>query len=73
MGNKINIWYFSSFIISIIVAVPIITVFSSFFETTGDYVSVLKNTFLLDYIYNSLILLTGVLTLTFIIGVGCAY
>ena len=73
MGNKINIWYFSSFIISIIVAVPIITVFSSFFETTGDYVSVLKNTFLLDYIYNSLILLIGVLTLTFIIGVGCAY
>jgi len=73
MGNKINIWYFSSFIISIIVAVPIITVFSSFFQTTGGYVSVLKNTFLLDYIYNSLILLTGVLTLTFIIGVGCAY
>ena len=73
MGNKINIWYFSSFIISIIVAVPIITVFSSFFEITGDYVSVLKNTFLLDYIYNSLILLIGVLTLTFIIGVGCAY
>ena len=73
MGNKINIWYFSSFVISIIVAVPIITVFSSFFETTGDYVSVLKNTFLLDYIYNSLILLMGVLTLTFIIGVGCAY
>ena len=73
MGNKINIWYFSSFIISIIVAVPIITVFSSFFEITGNYVSVLKNTFLLDYIYNSLILLTGVLTLTFIIGVGCAY
>jgi len=73
MGNKINIWYFSSFVISIIVAVPIITVFSSFFETTGDYISVLKNTFLLDYIYNSLILLMGVLTLTFIIGVGCAY
>ena len=73
MGNKINIWYFSSFIISIIVAVPIITVFSSFFEITGNYVSVLKNTFLLDYIYNSLILLIGVLTLTFIIGVGCAY
>ena len=73
MGNKINIWYFSSFVISIIVAVPIITVFSSFFETTGGYVTVLKNTFLLDYIYNSLILLTGVLTLTFIIGVGCAY
>ena len=73
MSNRINIWYLSSFLISIFVAIPIITVFSSFFQTTGDYVSVLKNTFLIDYIYNSLILLTGVLTLTFIIGVGCAY
>ncbi len=73
MSNRINIWYFSSLLISILVAIPIITVFSSFFETTGDYVLVLKNTFFIDYIYNSLILLTGVLTLTFIIGVGCAY
>ena len=73
MGKKINIWYFSSFLISITVAIPIITVFSSFFETTGDYVSILKNTFLLDYIYNSTLLLVGVLILTFVIGVGCAY
>ena len=73
MGKKINIWYFSSFLISITVAIPIITVFSSFFETTGDYVSILKNTFLLDYIYNSILLLVGVLILTFVIGVGCAY
>ena len=73
MGKKINIWYFSSFLISIVVAIPIITVFSSFFETTGNYSSILKNTFLYDYIFNSLLLLFGVLILTFIIGVGCAY
>ena len=73
MGKKINIWYFSSFLISIVVAIPIITVFSSFFETTGNYSSILKNTFLYDYIFNSLLLLIGVLILTFIIGVGCAY
>jgi len=73
MGKKINIWYFSSFLISIAVAIPIVTVFGSFFETTGNYVSILKNTFLLDYIYNSIFLLVGVLILTFIIGVGCAY
>ena len=71
--RKINIWYVASLSISLIVAVPILTVFSSFFETTGDYSSVLKNTFLYDYIYNSLTLLIGVLFLTFIIGVGCAY
>ena len=73
MGKKINIWYLSSFLISIIVAVPIVTVFSSFFETTGNYSSIISNTFLYDYIFNSLILLIGVLILTFIIGVGCAY
>ena len=71
--RKINIWYVSSLLISLVVAAPILTVFSSFFETTGDYSLILKNTFLYDYIYNSLILLIGVLFLTFIIGVGCAY
>jgi iron(III) transport system permease protein len=71
--KKINIWYLASLSISLIVAVPILTVFSSFFETTGDYSLILKNTFLYDYIYNSLTLLIGVLFLTFIIGVGCAY
>ncbi len=73
MGKKINFWYISSFLISIAVAIPIITVFSSFFETTGNYSSIIKNTFLYDYIFNSLMLLIGVLILTFIIGVGCAY
>ena len=71
--GKINIWYISSLFISLVVAAPILTVFSSFFETTGNYSLILKNTFLYDYIFNSLILLIGVLFLTFIIGVGCAY
>jgi iron(III) transport system permease protein len=71
--RKINIWYISSLLISLVVAAPILTVFSSFFESTGNYSIILKNTFLYDYIYNSLILLIGVLFLTFIIGVGCAY
>ena len=71
--KKINIWYLSSFIISIVVAIPIVTVFSSFFEATSNYSSILKNTFLYEYILNSLFLLSGVLFLTFIIGVGCAY
>ena len=74
MGIKnINIWYLSSLLISIIVAIPIVTVFSSFFETTGSYSSIIKNTFFYNYISNSLILLIGVLILTFAIGVSCAY
>ncbi len=71
--NKLNIWFLSSFFISIFVAIPILTVFVSFFEDTTRYFEILKNTFLLEYIFNSLILLIGVLFLTFILGVGSAY
>ena len=71
--NQLNKWYFSSLLISVFVAIPIITVFISFFETTGNYSSILKETFLYEYISNSIFLLSGVLLLTFIIGVGSAY
>ena len=74
MGIKnINIWYISSLLISIAVAIPILTICVGFFENTSGYYSILKNTALIDYINHSLILLFGVLTLTFIIGVGSAY
>ncbi len=73
MLKRINIWYLSSFIISIVVVIPIITVFSSFFEDTSQYFEILKKTFFIEYIINSLILLIGVLFLTFILGVGSAY
>ena len=71
--KKINFWYINSFLISILVALPIITVFLGFFESTSDYFSLLKNTFLIKYISNSVLLLVGVLFLTFIFGVGSAY
>ena len=47
--KKVNIWYISTFLISIIVAIPIVTVFSSFFETTSNYSIILKDTFLYEY------------------------
>ena len=71
--KKINIWYLSSFLISLTVAIPIVTVFTSFFEDTSNYFQILKQTFFLEYIFNSLTLLFGVLFLTFILGVGSAY
>ena len=52
---------------------PILTVFTSFFSTTSDYYELLKNTFLIQYISNSVIILTGVLALTFLFGVLSAY
>jgi len=52
---------------------PILTVFTSFFSTTSEYYELLRNTFLIKYIANSVIILTGVLVLTFLFGVLSAY
>jgi iron(III) transport system permease protein len=71
--KNINIWYLSSLLISVAVAIPILTICAGFFENTSNYYSILKDTFLFDYINHSIILLTGVLLSTFVIGVGCAY
>ena len=70
---KFNSWYLSSFLISLVVLIPIITVFTSFFENTSNYYEILKDTFLLEYILNSGILLISVLVMTFILGTGSAY
>ena len=72
-SKNINIWFLSSLLISFIVLIPIITVFTSFFESTSNYYEILKNTFLVEYIINSLILLISVLLLTFLLGTGTAY
>ena len=71
--TKYNIWFFSSLSIALIVALPIVTVFLSFFVETGNYLTLLKNTFLFDYINNSLIILISVLVLTFLLGATSAY
>jgi len=73
MFRNLNIWFFSSLLISIIVSIPIITVFFSFFESTSDYYEILKKTFLIEYIFSSLVLLMSVLILTFLIGTMSAY
>ena len=70
---RYNFWFFISLSIALVVALPIITVFFSFFSETSNYFTLLKNTFLFDYISNSLIILISVLIITFVIGVSSAY
>ena len=70
---RINTWSISSFLISLIVIIPILTVFASFFQETSNYFVILKESFFLEYIINSLTLLLGVIFFTFIFGVGSAY
>jgi len=45
----------------------------SFFDNTSGYYELLKNTFLIEYIFNSTVLLLSVLLLTFLLGTGSAY
>ncbi len=71
--GKINYWFLTSLGISAVVILPIMTVFVSFFGTTSEYYELLSNTFLFSYISQSLIILFGVLLLTFLFGVGAAY
>ncbi len=73
MFRYLNIWFISSLLVSIFVIIPILTVFMSFFDNTSDYYVLLKNTFLIEYIFNSSVLLLSVLVLTFVIGTGSAY
>ena len=70
---KYNVWFFLSLIIASIVALPILTVFISFFNETSSYFTLLKNTFLLDYIFNSITILFFVVVITFFLGVFSAY
>ncbi len=73
MTKNINYWYLGSLLISLLVALPILTVFTSFFYTTSEYYTLLKDTFLIHYILNSSIILIAVLFLTFLFGVLSAY
>ena len=71
--KNINIWLISSILIASLVCIPIFVIFTGFFGDTSDYLELLRETFLLKYIANTLFLLIGVLLLSFIFGVGIAY
>ena len=73
MNSKINFWFIVSLSVSLLVALPILTVFASFFNTTSEYYELLRSTFLIKYISNSVIILFGVLSFTFLFGVLSAY
>jgi iron(III) transport system permease protein len=71
--KKLNVWYISSLFVTLLVAIPILTILLNSLNFKTDYLILLKNTFLFDYVFNSIILLTGVLILTFFLGVLAAY
>ncbi|MAJ57096.1 MAG: iron ABC transporter [Candidatus Pelagibacter sp.] len=70
---KINFWLFSSLLISSLICVPILIIFSSFFTELSGYYKLLTETYLYTYIINTVILFIGVILFSFVFGVGIAY
>lgn len=71
--NKINFWLISSLLISSIVCIPLFVISTSFFNEVSSYYDLLKETYIYNYIFNSVFLLLGVLFFTLFLGVGSAY
>ena len=70
---KINFWLISSLLISSLICVPILIIFSSFFTELSGYYKLLTETYLYTYIINTVILFIGVILFSFVFGVGIAY
>lgn len=68
-----SVWNIATIGIALLVAIPIFTVISNIFVSSGDVWSHLASTVLPDYVMNSLWLMFGVGTGVFLIGVGSAW
>ena len=70
---RLNFWLISSLLISLLICIPIFVIFSSFFSEVSGYYQLLTETYLYTYIFNTALLLFGVILFSFIFGVGIAY
>ena len=66
-------WAVVSGIIAVLVSIPILSVLSSFFVSSGEIWSHLASTVLGDYITNSLLLIVGVSSGVVLLGVTLAW
>ncbi len=66
-------WTFLTISVALLVGVPIFTVAANLFVPSGDVWQHLASTVLPDYVKNSIILMLGVGTGVFILGVGTAW
>ena len=73
LSLNFNLWTIAVIAIALVIATPIIFVFSSVFAKSGEIWQHLIDTVLLDYITNSCLLMLGVGTGVIVIGVGTAW
>ena len=69
----INLWSSGAILVALFIICPILTIISFVFVPSNDVWQHLAATVLDDYIRNSLLLVLGVVILSLILGVGCAW
>ena len=72
MLNFKSFLYVNAFFTFFIVLIPLLIIFLSFFSQTSSYFILLKETFIFDYVFNTLLLLFAVGFFTIILGVTSA-
>ncbi|MDH5518444.1 MAG: iron ABC transporter permease [Gammaproteobacteria bacterium] len=72
-GSYINRWHLSVLLITLVCALPVLTVFSFIFQPAGEVWQHLTETVLADYVSNSLMLMIGVSFGTLSMGISCAW
>ena len=73
MKNKLSLLKISSVLITLLISIPMITIFVYLFVQDTENWEHIKNTVLFEYIYNTLFVMIGVGLLTTIIGFTTAY
>ena len=68
-----SLWAVSVLAIALLIATPVIFIFSSVFDSAGDIWQHLVETVLKDYVVNSLVMMLGVGIGVLILGVGTAW
>lgn len=73
MNEKLSIVRISSVLITLLICIPMITIFVYLFVSDTENWQHIKNTVLFEYIYNTLYIMIGVGILTTLIGFTTAY
>lgn len=73
MTNKIKTLKLSSVLLTLLISIPMITIFLFLFIGNTENWEHIKNNVLLDYIYNTLYIMIGVGLLTTLLGFSTAY
>lgn len=71
--RNFNIWMVYAIFIVLVLTIPVFTIIINIFEGPGETMQHLYHTLLLDYIFNSVVLMLGVGSLALVLGISTAW